>query len=218
MENCGLRGRFFTRVADLWLQRCDSCSALPRPVGSQAHHLTSLGLLCGKDLSDSSLLPPSPGSAPQTPPTALGHLCPPLHTLVPKAVLVPPLPKQNRPPREACGMQDTARGTLGHTLPLSCKEETRCRGQGSPSSAAQLCRAPRRPGPCSNTSLQKSQRIWWGFSQSSQEEVEASIWRGLACLRCWLGFSCACKFVTRQKVLRSRSLKPRLFTYQNNHT
>lgn len=54
--------------------------------------------------------------------------------------------------------------------------------RGSPGAAVRLHGAPRRPGPLSSTPLRRSQRARWGFSHSSQEEAEASIWCGLASL------------------------------------
>lgn len=65
------------------------------------------------------------------------------------------------------------------------------------------CCAPGRPGPRSTAFLQKSQRVPWGSTQSSPEELEACTWRGLASLGSRLLFSCVCKHLTRQKVLQS---------------
>lgn len=157
----------FHEAHDLQLQRSDSCSVLcPDLCSPQAHHCTPLGLPCGKEVSNLSLLPPSPrlAAAPlarwgcSAPPdtTAFGRLFPLLCTVVPKAALIPLcLPEEPAGmPRGLEGTSSAADGTLRHALPLGLNEELLCRGRGSPSSAVQPCCAPRRPGPHSTASLQ----------------------------------------------------------------
>lgn len=120
--------------------------------------------------------------------TAFGRLFPPLRTLVPKAVLIPPVllhPKQApRLPEEPAGMPHAgfaADGPLSYVLLLVLKEGLSCRGPGKPKlcSPAVLRSQEGRPSLYHVTAVISEDTVGFLTELSGRGRSQHLVWLGL---------------------------------------
>lgn len=208
----------FQEASDLQLQRCDSCSVLcPDLCASQARHCVSL--LCpvekGSAASAFSHLPQARRGLLCTPrhrspsaTTSFRRLFPPLCTLVPKATLILPLPLHPKPAFQGAHQDAVAWGNPVLLMMVPCVTLFRwaparscAAGPGKPGlcSPAVLRSQEARPSLYHVTAVISEDMVGFLVELSGRGRSQHLVWLGLP----WLIFSCACKRVTRQKVLQS---------------